>query len=333
LQLTIVSVELRDQDEPRQSRLAAQLRSLAAAERDTGLSRATLLDWERRYGFPCPTRDAAGQRVYPADQIERLQSIRQALEAGQSPGEVVPAGDDEHLRPVGRVGVRGVVVADEAQHIRSQAIAALRANDVGGLQGLLRQALGRWGLGRFVQELISPLNVEVGDAWMQGRIEIFQEHLYTEAVQGLLRHALQELPVAEPGRPLVLLATASGEGHGLGLLMAEAVLSLAACRCHSLGVQTPIWDIARAAMALEVDVVALSYTGAAEPGRVADELSQLRQKLPGQIDMWVGGSSAILRRQTIKGLWVVPDLGQAARAAAAWRDRQGPASTVARSKP
>ena len=48
----------------------------------------------------------------------------------------------------------------------------------------------------------------------------------------------------------------AGEPHGLGLLMAEAVLSLEGCRCVSLGVQTPGWDIVRAAIALDAEVAA-----------------------------------------------------------------------------
>jgi MerR family transcriptional regulator, light-induced transcriptional regulator len=192
----------------------------------------------------------------------------------------------------------------------------------------MTQALRQWGLGRFVREFVAPLNVEVGDAWMQGRLEVFQEHLYTEAVQGLLRHALHGLPAAGSGRPVVLLATASGEAHGLGLLMAEAVLRLEGCHCHSLGVQTPLWDMVRAAAALQVDVVALSYTGAVEPGRVADELAELRRKLPGKVELWAGGSSSVLRRHTIEGLRVVPDLGQAALAVAAWRNRHRPAASA-----
>ena len=109
--------------------------------------------------------------------------------------------------------------------------------------------------------------------------------------------------------------------------MAEAVLRLGGCRCHSLGVQTPPWDMVRAAEALNVDVLALSYTGAAEPGRVAEELAELRRKLPGRLELWAGGGSAVLRRLTIDGLRVVPDLGDASDAVAAWRKRPGPAST------
>ncbi len=324
-------VETSKQDDPRHSAGPSRTWSLAAAERDTGLSRATLLDWERRYGFPSPARNPAGHRQYPADQIQRLRSIRQALEAGHAPDEVVSAGDDElaRLASMGRADPVGGSGAREQHGARGQAIERLGANDPVGLNSLMKQALGQWGLGRFVHEFVAPLNVEVGDAWMQGRLEVFQEHLYTEALQGLLRHALHDLPLAGPGRPVVLLATASGEGHGLGLLMAEVVLRLDGCRCHSLGVQTPLWDIVRAAAALQVDVVALSYTGAAEPGRVADELTELRRKLPAQVELWAGGSSAVLRRHTINGLRVVPDLGQAACAVAAWRDRPGPASAGA----
>ena len=326
-------VETPKQDDPRHSAEPALAWSLAAAERDTGLSCATLLDWERRYGFPAPARDPAGHRQYPADQIQRLRSIRQALEAGHAPDEVVSAGDDELARfaSMGRADPGGGSTAGELHGARSEAIDRLVANDAVGLGRLMTQALGQWGLGRFVHEFVAPLNVEVGDAWMQGRLEVFQEHLYTEVVQGLLRHGLHELPAAGLDRPVVLLATASGEGHGLGLLMAEAVLRLEDCRCHSLGVQTPLWDMVRAAAALQVDVVALSYTGAAEPGRVADELAELRRKLPGKVELWAGGSSAVLRRHTIDGLRVVPDLGQAVHAVAAWRNRHGPASAGVRS--
>ena len=39
--------------------------TIAAVERETGLSKDTLRIWERRYGFPEPLRDANGERLYP----------------------------------------------------------------------------------------------------------------------------------------------------------------------------------------------------------------------------------------------------------------------------
>ena len=41
--------------------------TIAAVERDVGLSKDVLRVWERRYGFPVPERDANGERLYPAN--------------------------------------------------------------------------------------------------------------------------------------------------------------------------------------------------------------------------------------------------------------------------
>ena len=63
--------------------------SIAAVERDTGLSKDTLRVWERRYGFPTPQRDAQGERLYSFEQLEKLRLIKRLLDAGHRPGRVV----------------------------------------------------------------------------------------------------------------------------------------------------------------------------------------------------------------------------------------------------
>ena len=67
----------------------AQRLPIAAVERDTGLSKDTLRVWERRYGFPCPERDGAGDRLYPPEQVARLHTIRRLMDAGHRPGRIV----------------------------------------------------------------------------------------------------------------------------------------------------------------------------------------------------------------------------------------------------
>ncbi|MDE2261476.1 MAG: MerR family transcriptional regulator [Gammaproteobacteria bacterium] len=54
--------------------------TIAAVERETGLSKGTLRVWGRRYGFPLPARDSRGERVYPADQVEKLRVISRLLD-------------------------------------------------------------------------------------------------------------------------------------------------------------------------------------------------------------------------------------------------------------
>ena len=71
-------------------RALEQRLSIAAVERDTGLSKDTLRVWERRYGFPCPERDQAGDRIYPPEQVVRLHTIRRLMDAGHRPGRWRP---------------------------------------------------------------------------------------------------------------------------------------------------------------------------------------------------------------------------------------------------
>ena len=69
--------------------------SIAAVERDTGLSKDTLRVWERRYGFPAPQRDQYGERIYPLEQVDRLRAIRRLMDAGHRPGKIIGLTDAE----------------------------------------------------------------------------------------------------------------------------------------------------------------------------------------------------------------------------------------------
>lgn len=299
--------------------------SIAAVERDTGLSKDTLRIWERRYGFPMPDRDNLGERSYPFGQVERLRTIKRLLDAGHRPGRVVPMAPEDVERLAFTVGLpaasREATASTSQPTDLSAFMQAVSSNDVDGLRRLLARTLARVGLGHFVLDVVAPLNVQVGEAWMQGRIEVFQEHVYTESVQVVLRNAVHNLPPAGTGRPRVMLATVTGEPHGLGLLMAEAVLTLDGCRCVSLGVQTPVWDIVRAATAHDVDVVALSYTGCTNPNSVVDGLVELRSKLPTTIELWAGGGAPVLQRRPVDGVRVIPTLQQLAAPLTDWRQR------------
>lgn len=298
--------------------------SIAAVERDTGLSKDTLRAWERRYGFPLPRRDERGERSYPFTQIERLRVIKRLLDAGHRPGRVVPMAPEELERLADALGSPAGVAhssrlsAAPGNDELSALTRAVQSDDVPRLRRQLVSALARRGLGRFVVELAAPLTKAVGDAWMQGRLEVYQEHLYTEAMQAVLRSAVHLAPVADEAAPLVLLATVSGEPHGLGLLMAEAMLVLEGCRCVSLGVQTPVRDIVRAAEALGAQIVVVGYTGCTQPKPLIDGLTEMRRALAPGIALWAGGSAPALQRRAVDGVRLIPTLEAVPAAVTEW---------------
>ncbi|EXI76198.1 MAG TPA: MerR family transcriptional regulator [Candidatus Accumulibacter phosphatis] len=292
--------------------------NISAVERETGLGKDTLRVWERRYGFPSPARDANGERVYPAEQVERLRLMKRLIDQGHRPGRLLASSDAELAE---RCRVRTAPAAagdDPTECLLAGTIQLIRQHDVAALQQSLGQAMMRLGLQRFVIELVAPLNRAVGEAWMNGQFEVYEEHLYTEQIKSLLRLAIGNLP-AGSGRPRILLTTVPDEAHALGLLMVQALLALDGANCISLGTQTPVFDIERAATAHQADVVALSFSAAFPARQLATVASQLRQLLPASIALWLGGSG-VQRLPPQPGVVLLASLQEAVDALASWRN-------------
>ncbi len=294
--------------------------SIAAVERDTGLSKDTLRIWERRYGFPTPERDAVGERAYSLEQVEKLRIVKRLMDGGHRPGRVVPMTVQDLQQ-----------LSDNTVDLQRQPTAAtapdlqiltdlLRNNHVDGLRRHLQQLSMGLGLKRFLCDVVIPFNTMVGDFWMRGQLEIHEEHAYSEVLQIVLRGAIAGLPPSAPvDRPRVLLTTFPNEPHSIGLLMAETLFALEGAKCLSLGAQTPVWNMTLAAAAYKSDVVALGFTGCMNPNQVVEGLTELRAKLPTEVEIWVGGSSPVLLRRPVAGVIALNALEDIAAQIERWR--------------
>jgi DNA-binding transcriptional MerR regulator len=292
--------------------------SIAAVERELGVSKDVLRVWERRYGFPLPGRDARGERSYPADQVRRLGLVKRLMDRGHRPGGLLqlPLAELNALAEHHDSAQTVAAVPDIASLMRH-----VIDDDAQGLAASLQQRLGQVGLLRFVLDTVGALAAQVGHDWATGELQIHQEHAFTEVVQRILRQAIAQLP---PGRgPVVLLTTLPEEPHGLGLLMAECLLALHGARCINMGTQLPMLEIVRGAHAHRAEVVALSFSSAFPARTAAPLVRQLRSALPAATALWIGGAGA-LRLAGVDGVQVMADLeAAAARLAAAPGDTAG----------
>lgn len=294
--------------------------NISTVERDTGLGKDTLRVWERRYGFPQPGRDHNGERVYPAEQVERLRLMKRLIDQGHRPGRLSAASDEELAVLCSSCAASKGDDAEAGESLVRQAIRLVKANDVPALRQALNQAMMRMGLQRFVIDMVAPLNQAVGEAWMNGEFAVFEEHLYTEQMKSLLRQAIGTVPPGA-GRPRILLTTVPDEPHVLGLLMAEALLVLDGATCISLGTQTPLFDIQMAALAHRADIVAVSFSAAFPGKQLAPMVSQLRQLLPENVALWVGGAGA-QRAAPPAGVVLLSSLQAALDALTGWREER-----------
>jgi len=301
--------------------------SIAAVERETGFSKDTLRIWERRYDFPSPGRDEFGERIYSLEQVEKLRLIKMLMDQGHRPGKIVGI-EIERLQNIAKPEASAETMVEGAfaeteqlQHF----IRLCKTHRVDELRRDLSQALLRMGMHRFVTDIVAPLTTMVGDYWAKGDLAVFEEHLYTESVQMVMRNAISSMASAAQGsgvalRPKVLLTTVPNEPHGLGLLMSEAIFALEGASCVSLGVQTPISEIARAARIQSADIVALSFSASMRRSRVLESLGDLRREIDQSTEIWVGGRSAVLVRRPPSSVRVL-ELHQLRDALDDWRQR------------
>ena len=291
--------------------------NIAAVERDVGLSKDVLRVWERRYGFPTPDRDAHGERLYPLDQVERLRLIKRLMDQGQRPGRLMASStEDLNALAIARpspTASPGNLVDTE---VLDGLISLIKEHDASGYAQALQQRLAREGLQHFVQDTMAPLTAMVGQAWEDGRVEVFEEHLFTELSSRVLRQAIANVTGGQA--PRVLLTSLPEEPHGLGLLMVEGVLSIEGAHCIPLGTQMPMLSITDAARAHRADVVALSFSAAFPSRLIPSLLLQLRGLLPGKVALWAGGSG-VSRLAPLDGVQSFTSLQAIQAAVAEWR--------------
>lgn len=292
--------------------------NIAAVERDTGLSKDVLRVWERRYGFPTPGRDGNGERLYTSEQVDRLRLIRRLMDLGYRPGKLIAAAEEDLLALARQARDKPAenITGTDSDALTGM-LAAIRDHDAHAYQHAMQQRLARQGLQHFVQDTVAPLVRQVGEAWEDGRFEIFEEHLFTELTQRMLRQSIAALPSAERS-PRLLLTSVPEEQHSLGLLMVEALLALEGAECIPLGTQTPLLEIGRASLAYQADIVALSFSSAFPQRQIPALAQQLRQLLPAEVEVWLGGAG-VSRLSPIAGARLLVTLDDALAALAAWR--------------
>lgn len=287
--------------------------TIAAVERDTALSKDTLRIWERRYHFPQPLRDLKGERVYSQADVSKLRLLRMLIERGHRPGNIIHLSINALQEIVQQKHQNEPLPADLAQIIEP-----LLHHDLLGLRQQLLQALMRQGLQQFITYTVSALNDWIGRAWLAGTIAVFDEHIYTEHVQNILRNAIVDQHLHNDS-PRILLSSLPGEKHRISLLMVEGMLAIEGVSCVALGAETPIHDVVEAVRAYQADIVALSFSEAFPSTTAVSCLIALRAALSPTIELWAGGHGLDRIQKTPHGVLILRSFEDMRYALQRWR--------------
>ena len=259
----------------------------------TGVSEAVIRAWERRHGVLNPRRTASGYRAYTQADIEVLKRLKKLTLEGVSIADAVrllpriKKEAKEHV--VAMAGPRKAPKQAQFERWRTEALAAADRLDQPALEAVLDDAMASLPPVAFFEEIIVPLEREVGDRWHDGTLTVAEEHLLTQAARERVVTLLHQAP--RRARRHVVCACFPTEDHELGILGAALRFRHAGWRVTFLGARTPIEHLLRAVRRAEPEVVALSTLTATAEGITAT-LSTLMATLPPNATVVVGGAAA-----------------------------------------
>jgi methanogenic corrinoid protein MtbC1 len=288
----------------------SQLWPMGAVSRRTGIGEHTLRAWERRFGFPAPHRLASGHRRYPLEQVQQLLLINTALDCGYRAGDVVPLSRVELEELLRQCGAFDTGVPEGlTPGLIDDTLDACRRFDRDALATALTRDASLLGVGRFLRERVAPLLAEIGEAWVDGRIEVRHEHFFSEVLEGILRGLREKLDPSGRGRPVVL-ATLPDELHGLGLHIVGLAVAASGRSVRVLGPHLPVEEIAMAAEVLDAAAVGLSVSIFGADGETSAAVRELRRLLRPAVRLWLGGAGAAYLADLPDGVDVLSTLDE-----------------------
>ena len=223
---------------------------VTAVERMTRIPASTLRSWERRYGWPRPSRAASGQRLYSDQDVAVIRFLDRRRVEGMSVSQAVGL-----LRSARAVG------DSDPGRLLARLVAALRCFDEPAAERDFAAAEALLGIEGVAATLV-PAAIAAASApgTGQGRdgtpVEV--EHFASNVLRRQLLRLLDGLPPAI-GRP-VLVGCGPDEQHELGALVVTLLLRSRGHRVVYLGARVPGPAIERAATALDPAGVVVSLT-------------------------------------------------------------------------
>jgi MerR family transcriptional regulator, light-induced transcriptional regulator len=280
------------------------------AARLTGLSTHVIRIWEQRYQALEPRRTAANHRLYSQNDIERLGLLRDVTHAGHNISQVARLSNDD-LRALAANGPglelqasrsAGATPAPDA--LLDECLACVQSLDGHALDDTLKRAATTLGALGVLQRLVAPLTQALGDLWREGRISAAHEHFATGHVRAFLATLAQPFG-GSAGAPAVVVATPSGQLHEMGALLVGALAANLGWQVTNPGASLPAAEIAEAARQKGARAVALSLVYPEDDANLPGELTLLREALPEQTTLLVGGRAMPAYRQTLVGLGAI----------------------------
>ncbi len=274
--------------------------SIAAVSKLAGVSCHALRVWERRYGFPVPERSASGHRRYGHDQVRVLRSLAKMASSGQSIGELIGEYQAGSLELPQAVEAK---VDDESPS--SQVVDLLLEGELVSAEANLDRLSTQFTTIEFLERVLEPALIEIGECWYRGECDIFQEHFATARLFARLSRLLDRArrENQNPTRS-VLVGTVQGDRHEGGVLMVSLMMEQVGWRAIAVGTDLPVDEYQKAIETWHPDALGLSFVLSRNINKRFRELSKITE-----VPIFVGGRSIVNHQGLARRHGLIPLAG------------------------
>jgi len=166
------------------------------------------------------------------------------------------------------------------------------------VEAVLDEAMASMPPVAFWDEVLAPLQREVGERWHRGTLTIAEEHLVTQAARQRVITLLHQAP--RRSKHHVVCACFPRDDHELGLMGAALRFRHAWWRVTFLGARTPPEHLARVVRVVLPQVVALSCLNDEGEAAFRATLEAMMQERREGVRYVVGGRGAEVHRAVVE---------------------------------
>ena len=269
------------------------LLSIGALSRLSGVQIETIRNWERRYGWPTPTRLESGHRRYASELVPYLRLARKAVALGFKPSYIAVAPREE-LNAAVRLAMEnernrdGPPIDTEHEIEIEEMLVRIAQLDASRFETALRKCWCKYGADTVVCDLIIPLRSRVEKAIGDARMTIVHEHFTNELLSGFFATQWRSLSTGIHSCRVVVTGL-EGQHDSLALHMTAMFFTIHNIEVVFLGSGMPISDIVIAARQSDAVAIAVQCAPGVERMKSQYLLTNLRAALPPSVTIVVGG--------------------------------------------
>ncbi len=279
------------------SRLDAPVYNIKAVARLTGVPADTLRRWESRYNVIVPQRTGSGYRLYSQRDVDIILWLKSKLEEGLSISSACEMlrhmGGDPAELPHDSSPADGPLASQTRSHapmsfsqqppdapvrsfdvLRAELFDAFKYVDESKAGEILSEALSLYSVEDVCMQMMQPVLVQIGEAWLADEISVAVEHFASAFVRARLENLFHNSPYNSYGS-FAIVACAPDELHELGAMLLSLFLRRSGFRVVYLGQNVPLDSLMGMVHALKPDVVCISSTRS----ETASSLYNLRKRL------------------------------------------------------